>query len=68
MGKKDKKSFNETNDLDFKESKQEVKKYVALKTTKILCNKEFKLIEGKEISDEIPEAFIESLINSNLIK
>ena len=46
----------------------EVKKYVALKTTKVLCNKEFQLIEGEEIPKELNEAFIDSLINSNLIK
>ena len=45
-----------------------VMKYIALKTEKILCNKEFQLIEGKEISKEINKAFLQSLIDSNLIK
>ena len=67
MGKKDKK-INSSEDLDVNVSKNEEKKYVALKTTKILCNKEFKLIEGEEIPTGINPAFINSLINSNLIK
>ena len=44
------------------------KKYIAVKTMKILCNKKFELVEGQEIPKGIDKAFIPSLINSNLIK
>ena len=44
------------------------KKFVALKTTKITCNGVFDLIEGKEIPTGINKAFIQSLVNSKLIK
>lgn len=44
------------------------KKYVALKTIKVICNGEFSLEEGKEIPAGIDKAFVNSLINSNLIK
>lgn len=50
-----------------KENKK-VKKYKALKTIKVLCNTEFQLVEGEEIPEGIHEAFIDSLINSNIIK
>lgn len=44
------------------------KKYIALETVKITCNKDFDLVKGEEISKDIHKAFIESLINSKLIK
>lgn len=44
------------------------KKFIAIKTITILCNKKFELIEGKEIPNGIDESFIDSLKNSNLIK
>jgi len=46
----------------------EAKKYIALKSTKIICNGVFELVEGKEIPLGIEAAFIQSLISSNLIK
>ena len=44
------------------------KKYIALKTIKVICDNKFQLMEGKEIPKGIDPKFIESLINSNLIK
>ena len=66
------KEKNESLEIDNKKTSKKaislVKKHIALKTAKILCNKEFQLIEGKEISKEINKAFLQSLIDSNLIK
>lgn len=53
---------------EVKKSKTEPRKYIAQKTTAIICNGKFELIEGKEIPKGINENFIKSLINSNLIK
>lgn len=50
------------------DKKAKIKKIVALKTTKIVCNGKFNLVKGEEIPKGIDEAFIKSLINSNLIK
>jgi len=55
------------------EYKEEIKKVtkkrlIALKTTSIICNGKFELIEGEEIPKGIAKGFIDSLINSNLIK
>lgn len=44
------------------------KKYIATKTIKITCNKEFQLVKDKEISKDIHKSFYESLINSKFIK
>jgi hypothetical protein len=45
-----------------------IKKFIALKTIKVLCNGEFQLELGQEIPKEISPSFINSLLNSNLIK
>ncbi len=50
------------------ETKISSKKYIAVKSIKITCDKEFELIEGEEISKEISKPFIDSLRSSNLIK
>lgn len=44
------------------------KSYVALKTVKITCNKEFDLVQDTVIPKDIHKSFIESLINSKIIK
>lgn len=49
-------------------SKISLKKYVAIKSTKVTCNGDFELIEGQEIPKEISKPFIDSLLLSNLIK
>lgn len=62
-------SINET--VENKEEVEKVtkkKKLIALKTTSIICNGKFELIEGEEIPKGIDRGFIDSLINSNLIK
>lgn len=51
-----------------KDTKKEEKKFIATKTIKVTCNKQFELIEGQEIPKGIDKAFINSLKNSNLIK
>lgn len=53
-----------------KEKKEVAKitKYVALKTTLVYCNEKVKLVRGEEISPVIGKEFLNSLINSNLIK
>ncbi len=58
----------ETKKSDKIESEKFVKKYVALKTIKVTCNTVFNLEKGKEIPEGIDKAFIQSLINSNIIK
>ncbi len=50
----------------YKEKKE--KKYIAIETKSIHCNKKFQLVKGEEIPKGIDKSFIESLINSNLIK
>lgn len=51
-----------------KTKKTESKKYIALKTTNLICNGRFRIIKGEEIPAGIDKSFISSLINSNLIK
>ncbi len=53
-----------------KEKKEVAKttKYVALKTTSVYCNEKVKLVRGEEVSPVIGKEFLNSLINSNLIK
>ncbi len=43
-------------------------KYVALKTTSVYCNEKVKLVKGEEVSPVVGKDFLNSLINSNLIK
>ncbi len=43
-------------------------KYVALKTTSVYCNQKVKLVKGEEVSPVVGKDFLNSLINSNLIK
>ena len=54
-------------DKVIKEEKK-IKSYKALKTTKVICNGTFELVEGQDIPKGIDKAFIPSLISSNLIK
>lgn len=50
-------------------AQDEGKQLAALKTTSILAGKQTFLIEkGKEVPKGIPQEFLISLINSNLIK
>ena len=51
-----------------KSDKTESKKYVALVTGKVHCNKLFDLTEGKEIPHDLAKPFIQSLITNKTIK
>jgi len=66
------KELNEDSSVNINDtpSQEKVKKikYIATKTKKVYCNKYFDLVEGQEISKELPESFYKSLININLIK
>lgn len=47
---------------------KEKKRFVVLETTNLFCNKVFNLVKGEYLPDDFPEAFIQSLLNSNTIK
>ena len=44
------------------------KEFVALKTTKITANGEFTLVAGEQVPNGISEPFLQSLLNSKIIK
>lgn len=50
------------------EKKINSKKYIALSTCKVHCNKLFDLIEGEEIPKDLAQPFIQSLITNKTIK
>ena len=58
----------ESKKSETKKDISEKKIFIALKSVKITCNGVFELIKDEPIPEGIEEAFIESLINSNLIK
>jgi hypothetical protein len=49
-------------------NKSDSKKYIALISTKVFCNKIYELVEGEEIPKDFPKPFIESLITNKTIK
>ena len=51
-----------------KSEKTDFKKYIALSTCKVHCNKLFDLIEGKEIPKDLAKPFIQSLLTNKTIK
>lgn len=51
-----------------KTEKIDSKKYIALSSCKIHCNKIFDLIEGKEIPKDLAKPFIQSLLTNKTIK
>lgn len=48
--------------------KLKAKKYIAIATGKVHCNKIFDLIEGEEIPKDLTKPFIQSLLTNKTIK
>lgn len=48
--------------------KLKAKKYIAIATCRVHCNKLFDLIEGEEIPKDLAKPFIQSLLTNKTIK